>query len=426
MLESIVTNAGELLLSSMYRTRGEDGLVNKFLFGPPGAPPFARSLGTQVFFRQRQLVRAALFVRRSGPAYLKALSVSDIQSKLRKFVVENYGLVANETFLQQFDVSYNEHLSDPTRTQFVQALAASDIFQPHDDLSLYPLVPLKVAEDFWSPSFFLIRPSSLANESTISQIGSSVRPEEFPPVADWDGKKERPGSWLGIRSPAIQASNKMKAAILGALALTPHPRYRHQFSMRAMFGGVFTLKADGGSVMSYGEHHTPGMSEDIVVRKSDHEWLAALSPKLLDVNGSVRRQVRALEYFYRAWPLDAPDRFPWLFMALDALFGDSSQATQAVIDAMGKHGEANFEYERLKLLLRLRASVIHGGAPDVYDSDKYHRYYEQYGDDPIFDLELITARCLRSEIFGGLLIEHPDPNADLIRAYREGRTGRGL
>ncbi len=32
----------------------------------------------------------------------------------------------------------------------------------------------------------------------------------------------------------------------------------------------------------------------------------------------------------------------------------------------------------LKLLLKLRASVIHGGAPDVYDSEKYHRYLETY------------------------------------------------
>jgi hypothetical protein len=183
MPESIATNAGELLLSSMYMTRGEDGLVNKFLFGPPGAPSFASSLGTQVFFRRRQLVRAALFVRQSGPAYLKAMSVSDIQSMLRKFVVENYGLVAGETFLQQFDVSYHEHLSEPTRTQFVRALSASHIFQPHDDLSLYPLVPVNVEEDFWSPSFFLIQPSSLANESIISDIGSSVHPEEFPPPA---------------------------------------------------------------------------------------------------------------------------------------------------------------------------------------------------------------------------------------------------
>jgi hypothetical protein len=74
--------------------------------------------------------------------------------------------------------------------------------------------------------------------------------------------------------------------------------------------------------------------------------------------------------------------------------------------------------------LSLRASVIHGGAPDVYDSDSYHRYYENYGDDPIRDLELIAARSLRSVIFAGALVEHPDPYADLIRDYREGKLDR--
>ena len=136
-----------------------------------------------------------------------------------------------------------------------------------------------------------------------------------------------------------------------------------------------------------------------------------------------RRQVRALEYFYRAWPLDAPERFPWLFTTLDAIFGDAAQATQAVVDAFGRHGEASFEYPRLRLLLGIRNSVIHGGAPDVYESDKYHRYYETYGDDPLFDLERITAQCLRSTIFDGALVEHPDPNAEIIRAYREGTLG---
>jgi len=95
-----------------------------------------------------------------------------------------------------------------------------------------------------------------------------------------------------------------------------------------------------------------------------------------------------------------------------------------VIDAIKQNGETEFAYERLRLLLRLRNSVIHGGAPDVYDSDKYHRYYETYGDDPLFDLEVITARCLRSTVFNGALVEHADPNADLIRAYREGSLAR--
>jgi hypothetical protein len=89
-----------------------------------------------------------------------------------------------------------------------------------------------------------------------------------------------------------------------------------------------------------------------------------------------------------ARPLDAPERFPWLFIAPDAIFGGAGQATQAVVEAIGQHGDP----KRLRLLLSLRGSVFHGGAPDVYDSDSYYRYYENYGDNPIRDLELITAR----------------------------------
>jgi hypothetical protein len=43
--------------------------------------------------------------------------------------------------------------------------------------------------------------------------------------------------------------------------------------------------------------------------------------------------------------LDEAERFPWLFMALDAIFRDVSQATQAVINAMGEHAGTRFEYE---------------------------------------------------------------------------------
>lgn len=161
------------------------------------------------------------------------------------------------------------------------------------------------------------------------------------------------------------------------------------------------------------------MSEDIIISQSDHDWLSRLALKLERTDDLTRRQIRALEYFYRAWPLDSHERFPWLFMTLDAIFGDSSRATQAVIDAIGQNGGTGFDYDRLRLLLRLRNSVIHGGAPDVYDSDRYHQYYEQYGDDPLYDLEVITAQCLRACIFEGALVEHPDPHADLIRAYND-------
>jgi hypothetical protein len=45
--------------------------------------------------------------------------------------------------------------------------------------------------------------------------------------------------------------------------------------------------------------------------------------------------MNALEYFHRAWPLPEVERFPVLFMALDAIFGDASQATASVVAAVG-------------------------------------------------------------------------------------------
>jgi aminoglycoside phosphotransferase (APT) family kinase protein len=46
----------------------------------------------------------------------------------------------------------------------------------------------------------------------------------------------------------------------------------------------------------------------------DHSWLTVLAQKLSDTSGQWDRQVRALEYFYRAWFLDPSD-------ASDALHG---------------------------------------------------------------------------------------------------------
>lgn len=419
MSNALYLQAIELLLSAMYRTRGDDGLENRFLVGPPGALLWQKRISTFVFFRRRLLVRAALYVRKHGPPHLRFTAMNDIQGRLRSFAIEHYGLFANDTFLKQFEEPYSERIGGDVKARLAHLLAASELFNPGTLLTLYPLVPVVVESDFRSPLFFLLAPRSIDEHDT-GVRSAAFAPEGFPPVKEWD-KPEKPLSWLGIRSPIVRASNKIKAAVLGALALTPHPRYRHQFSMRSMFGGLCSFDAIGRINLTFGEAHTPAMSEDVVVRQSDHDWLSMLAVKLEQTDASTRRQIRALEYYYRAWPLDSHERFPWLFMALDAIFGDSGRATQAIIEAVGRDGGAGFEYKRLRHLLRLRASVIHGGAPDVYDSDKYHEYYEQYGDDPLHDLEIIAAQCLRACIFEGALVEHPDPHADLIRAYQEGR-----
>ena len=128
----------------------------------------------------------------------------------------------------------------------------------------------------------------------------------------------------------------MKAAILGALALTPLPGYRYMFSGRQLFGGRCTIL--DGDTTSYGEAHTPPLMHDILVTEQDHPWLSFLASKLTANERAMRRQLRALEYFYRAWELGPSERFPVLCMALDAIFGDANHAAQAATVRLGARG----------------------------------------------------------------------------------------
>jgi hypothetical protein len=104
-------------------------------------------------------------------------------------------------------------------------------------------------------------------------------------------------------------------------------------------------------------------------------------------------------------------------MALEALFGDDNRATAAVIDGVNDT-IGPIDAKRLRALMLIRGSVIHGGAPDVYDSRKYARYYRTFGDDPIRDMGLVVAACLRARIFGGMLGEHSEPHQQMIEQQR--------
>lgn len=416
MNDSVIRKATEYILSSIYTSRGEDGLVSKFFFGQVGAAHWEKRFGTEIYFRRKKMIVAVLYVRREGPAFLKLISVSHIWSLLNNFVIENYSCLAAETMFQHFECSYAEHLSEKTKQVFANTLQQS-IFSLPKELTLYPLVPIKVEANFCSDNFFLIRSNSLANDLIPENADQISQPEYFPPLNNWKGKKQKTESWLGVRSPTWQSSGKIKNAILGAIALTPHPSCRYQFSLRETFGGRHTIKNDGSWSLTFGPSHTPGMGTDIVIRKEDHSWLTLLAEKVLSSDPKTRKQMQALEYFYRAWPLEEAERFPWLFMSLDSIFGDSSRATEAVVLAINNRTKNTYDLKRLKLLLSLRASVIHGGAPDVYDSEKYQKYYEIYGEDPISDIQLIAARCLQNAIFGDAFIEHPDPYAELKRKY---------
>jgi hypothetical protein len=348
--------AVELLLASISKERGS-GFKHSFEFGPPGALPWQKGLVIEIYYRPNKLIRAVLHVRQSGPAYLRLISIKQVERMLQNFTVQNFGCLMDDVFLKKFEGSFADQVSRAAKSRFADALASSSIFQPRNELTLFPLATVQVISDFESQVFFLASPSSL--DAAKLPPGVSVQyivPELFPPLSDWQGRHERPTAWLGAWSPAYQASNKMKAAILGALALTPLPPYRHMFSGRQVFGGHCTF-GERTTTWGFGAAHTPALMHNIIVTSSDHTWLTILSSKLTSGKKSVRRQIRALEYFYRAWELDSSERFPILCMSLDALFGAQKGKTTATVIAGIQSLLGNIRLERLESLFRLRAAT---------------------------------------------------------------------
>jgi hypothetical protein len=407
----------EMLLASMSQTRGA-GLKSSFMFRKPGEPFWIQRGGVELYYSRAGIIRTAIYLRRRGPAYLRYLSVDELISMLRDFISDNYWYLANETMLRRFTGSFADNVSAASKANLAEALSQARIFEPLNELTLFPLIPIRVESDFDSDPFFLAAANGL-DDAKLRDAASAhrLRVGAFPPHLGWTGETDSPTAWLGVRAPSHKVAAKMKAAILGALALTPIPENRYTFSGREVFGGRCTLSKTG-VVTSLGDSHTPPLMDDIVVQVSDHDWLEILASKLGSVDGRARREVRALEYYYRAWPLDESERFPVLCMTLDAIFGEATHAAQAVIDGVLNALGQDIDDKRLRKLMDLRASVIHGGAPDVFDSKKYAKYYARYEADPIYDLELIVAHCLRAKVFEGKLHEHPDPNAHLIEMAR--------
>ncbi len=356
-------------------------------------------------------MNAAIFVRKTGAAYLRNVSVSFVEQKLIGFITSHYGLMVGETFAQNFPESYAERIRGATREKLIQALGSSDMFSPRDFVTLYPLIPITIENDFASNPFFLVDPKSLLTQDI--DLSHDLVPDQFPPFKGWKGITKKPSSWLGVRSPAAESSEKIRNAVLGALALLPHRDERYVFSGREMFGGSVCLQDEWK--VTFGSPSTPALMENIKLGIDDQPWLSLLAEKIVCTQDHVRKQLKALEYYYRAWSLSEIQRFPVLFMALDALFGNTAAHADAFGDAIAAHMGPTYDGGRTKLLLGLRASVIHGGAPDVYDSSKYSKYHEKYQVSPTSDLEAIAATCIKAVVLEGRLVSRAHTFADVLK-----------
>ena len=423
MTSEIHLEVTECLLSSISKQKGT-GARASFFAKRPGDLLHHTGLGVEIYYNFTKLNIAALRVRSKGPAYLKFLPVSDITSMLQDFVVENYYILVEDTYLRISDGSYEKIVSSASKMKLSKALAESFVFKPIEKIIAFPLVPFRIKHDFHSDIFSLIKPESLTSLHIISRsVMHDLDPKNHPPIKAevWEGRAEKPNAWLAILAPAKRVSLKMRSAILGALSLTLSQYSRYMFSKRHMFGGFCTFDNNGTISYSFGVPHTPGLMNDVILTKDDFGWLKIM-PNLLKLQEkSDMRKINALEYFYRAWSLDKQERFPFHCMVLDALFGQAQQATQTIIDKLKLTLGVNIDDQRLRCLMKIRGDIIHGRAPDAYDSTAYEKYFSEYECDPIDDLEAVTSKALSSVIFGDTLRIRIDPQSGLIsRAQASG------
>jgi hypothetical protein len=372
--------------------------------------------GAEIYFEAGALLDAALFIRRNASSHLQSLSVRDLEQMLTAFMGDQMNLFRFNWWELPQGVPLADHIATDGKAELAEAIARSSIFAPPELLFLYPIKIANVDAPFRSRPFFLLPPAELPSELARWYEADEIKPDRHPPIPMHPGMPLAEIScWLGVRSPAGVMALRSRNAILGACALLPHPLERYQFSIATVPTGYMSF--DARATYHGGEASTPALSEKLQIGVTDHAWLTLLAEKLDSDVESDGKAILALQYFYRAWVRDPATRVAPLCGALDALFGDRDAATQAMVDAVGVHLGPSFDATRAKRLAKLRAGVIHGGAPNIYEASVYHRYYVDYRRDPIRDLELATARCLQQQIFGRALSERPHTYAELLRQH---------
>lgn len=424
--EQQVAEATTRILGALYPDG--DQQLSSFFYGNPGTPLWQRRLGAEIFVREHEYIEALLFLRRHGASFLKDISVGDLWSMTTSFVTEHYAYIAEGRLRLAPGLPLARQVSPAGLAALARALAQSALFNPENDVTLYPLSVVKVNDPFQSCHFALIAPDGLAGAlNSFHRHVPKLIPTQFPPFDGAMGTPEPTANWLCVSAPVPLVAHKHARVILGALALTTIRRERYLQTGRSIQRGYCTISATKFSCSPGTDPMTPRMPSDIHVTQQDHPWLGTLSALFDSSERTDRSRVRALEYFYRAWFDDPRERFPTMCMALDSLIAAESRHTDAAVKFIRATVGEPIDEDRLRLLLRLRGAVVHGAAPDVYESEHYEAYYLRYGENPICDLDLLVARCLREGVFGGQLIVHPDPHADLVKQQQAlGRLPRNL
>lgn len=407
----------KLVLKSIFHGL-EGGLKHSFMFEPSECGKFKLRGGSEFYVDSLKFDLAALYLKQHGPDYLKSNSLGEIRRKISKFIKTNFAIIAREIWFDRSDESFFIQLSKPTFNILCLKLATSKIFEPESVVFHFPTNMVSVEGNIFFNNFYFKTPTNDGLENFYEHpILEHLDFSSYPFLKGSEYRKTPVTGWLSVRSPDEPSAKKTIKLLCAALSLTMRHWHRYLLSGASSVQGCGWI-TDRYHISSGGVPIIPPLMKPIPI-KSQQIWMNILDSLLSSKTKQDRRKKIALEYFYNAWTLKGPQRLPLLFMSIEALTGNPSNATQSFIEGVRNICRLDIEYDRLKLLVSLRGSVMHGGAPDVHESSKYPKYIRNYAADPIDDLEALAQECLKKSIFNDEIILQPDPDADIIKTMKE-------
>ncbi|MBY3139043.1 hypothetical protein [Rhizobium laguerreae] len=391
------------LLRAYFGKQAPDRMIDDVLYDVVPLGAIERNYTVRLFLNPSGLIPAALILKAKGPGYLAAHSLNDIEMMLRGFFYSNYPIIWRELKTEEFDGSVFDVTSESGRRALADTMERSSIFSPRPSFTAFPITPIVVKSDFECENFSLIDLHSLAEGN-----------------ADWLREQYLDnmdvGGWLVVKAASVEAATRDKRIILGALALALGHQNRHAFTLREVAKGFLRFPGAHAISTSSSGPHTPPIGGPIIIDATDHDWLN-LIPRILARSTSVtKRHGKALEYYYRAWFMDESDRCFLLFMSLDAIFGqDGNGFAAGMKEGVKRTLNKDVDEKRLDALLRIRNTMLHGGAPDLFASSNYLKYAEKHFIDPATDIQLLVAKCLRLHIFGKLFRPQGNPDINVLQ-----------
>ncbi|QUX95120.1 hypothetical protein C0J08_06665 [Marinomonas sp. CT5] len=121
-----------------------------------------------------------------------------------------------------------------------------------------------------------------------------------------------------------------------------------------------------------------------------------------------KRMKSALSFIAHGWTLDKRESFLNQFIALDALYGTNKSNKASIVGGVSRDACDIVGIEsKIKTIYDLRSKFVHGEISIFSDHDKYQKFVDEHGIDPIESLFEIVRVCVIN-YRGEYKVEQPD------------------